>query len=127
MNRRECVRVLGAIACGLVIDPERLLWTPGAKTIFLPTVGYLSEGFVWDSELPGERGVFMIEGYYRCTSVGGSPKLHNFFAYRTSPKKEDVERVFSLSRGGPFPVPMVQPPQLVERLRRTRSGSGCVA
>lgn len=33
MNRRG---FLGAIAAALVLDPERALWVPGAKKIFLP-------------------------------------------------------------------------------------------
>ncbi len=41
MERRSFLRVLGlgatAIAAGLALDPERLLWVPGAKTFFLPS------------------------------------------------------------------------------------------
>lgn len=37
MNRRAFFRLVGAGAAGLVLDPERLLWVPGAKTIFLPS------------------------------------------------------------------------------------------
>lgn len=33
MNRRG---FLGAIAAALVLDPERALWVPGQKKIFLP-------------------------------------------------------------------------------------------
>ena len=36
MNRRAFFGALGAGAAGFVIDPERLLWRPGAKTFFLP-------------------------------------------------------------------------------------------
>lgn len=36
MNRRGFLRFLGAGAAGLVLDPEMLLWRPGAKTILLP-------------------------------------------------------------------------------------------
>lgn len=38
MNRRAFFGLLGAGAAGFVIDPERLLWRPGAKTFFLPSV-----------------------------------------------------------------------------------------
>lgn len=33
MNRRTFLELLAA---GFALDPERLLWRPGAKTIFLP-------------------------------------------------------------------------------------------
>jgi hypothetical protein len=34
MNRRDFLAMLGAVA---VTDPERLLWVPGQKKIFIPT------------------------------------------------------------------------------------------
>lgn len=37
MNRRAFLSALGAVAAGAVLDPEMLLWKPGAKTIFLPS------------------------------------------------------------------------------------------
>jgi hypothetical protein len=37
MNRRSFLRTLGLAAAGLTLDPERLLWVPGQKTIFLPS------------------------------------------------------------------------------------------
>lgn len=36
MNRRAFLNALTAAAAGFVLDPERLLWTPGRKTIFVP-------------------------------------------------------------------------------------------
>jgi hypothetical protein len=37
MDRRQFLRLAGAaIAGGMVLDPDRLLWVPGAKTYFLP-------------------------------------------------------------------------------------------
>ncbi|MCR4375868.1 MAG: twin-arginine translocation signal domain-containing protein [Acidobacteria bacterium] len=36
MNRRHFLGMLAAGAAGMVLDPEMLLWRPGAKTIFLP-------------------------------------------------------------------------------------------
>jgi hypothetical protein len=40
MNRRGFLQLLGMGAAGAMLgvelDPERLLWVPGAKTIFLP-------------------------------------------------------------------------------------------
>lgn len=36
MNRRSFLKSLFAGATALAFDPEKLLWKPGAKTIFLP-------------------------------------------------------------------------------------------
>ena len=36
MNRRAFLRTLSGSTVALVLDPERLLWVPGARTIFLP-------------------------------------------------------------------------------------------
>jgi hypothetical protein len=38
MNRRLFLSTLGLAAAGMALDPERLLWVPGRKTIFLPAV-----------------------------------------------------------------------------------------
>ena len=38
MDRRHFLRVLAGASAGFALDPERLLWTPGAKTIFLPPI-----------------------------------------------------------------------------------------
>ena len=38
MNRRHFLSALTAGLTGLTLDPERLLWIPGAKTIFLPSI-----------------------------------------------------------------------------------------
>lgn len=36
LNRRGFIAALAAFASGTVLDPERLLWVPGAKTISIP-------------------------------------------------------------------------------------------
>ena len=36
MNRRGFLSALGALSAAFALDPERLLWVPGAKTVFLP-------------------------------------------------------------------------------------------
>ena len=36
MNRRSFLHAATLAASALAIDPERLLWTPGQKTIFVP-------------------------------------------------------------------------------------------
>ena len=37
MNRRAFLNALTAAAAGFALDSERLLWTPGRKTIFVPS------------------------------------------------------------------------------------------
>ena len=36
MNRRNFLQLLGSGIVGFELDPERLLWQPGKKTIFIP-------------------------------------------------------------------------------------------
>ena len=38
MNRRAFLSMVAAGMAGSVLDPERLLWVPGKKTIFLPSI-----------------------------------------------------------------------------------------
>ena len=37
MDRRSFLSLFGAAAIGATLDPEKLLWIPGQKTIFLPS------------------------------------------------------------------------------------------
>jgi hypothetical protein len=37
MNRRGFLQMLGLASAALTLDPEKLLWVPGQKAIFLPT------------------------------------------------------------------------------------------
>lgn len=37
MNRRQLLKLLASGVVGSTLDVDRLLWVPGAKTIFLPT------------------------------------------------------------------------------------------
>lgn len=37
MNRREFLALGSAATAAMVLDPERLLWVPGARTFFLPS------------------------------------------------------------------------------------------
>lgn len=37
MERRTFLRTLALAAAGVTFDPERLLWVPGQKTIFIPS------------------------------------------------------------------------------------------
>lgn len=36
LNRRAFLQIVSASAAAVAFDPERLLWVPGSKTIFLP-------------------------------------------------------------------------------------------
>jgi hypothetical protein len=36
VNRRGFLEAAALAVAGLAIDPERLIWTPGAKTIIIP-------------------------------------------------------------------------------------------
>ena len=40
VTRRGFLSALSAFAATAVLDPERLLWKPGEKTIFIPPPGY---------------------------------------------------------------------------------------
>ena len=44
MNRRAFLTALALGSAGFAFDPERLLWVPGARTIFLPPVHRLVLG-----------------------------------------------------------------------------------
>ncbi len=37
MNRRFFLNMLGMASAALALDPERLLWVPGKKKIFIPS------------------------------------------------------------------------------------------
>jgi hypothetical protein len=56
MNRRGFLRALGAAAVGMTIDPERLLWRPGAKTIVV-----MNGNPFWSSQLPTSYGILSYE------------------------------------------------------------------
>lgn len=70
MNRRSFLRSLVVGAAGAVVtsalpgglDPERLLWTPGQKTFFIPEAPKLYQGSAVDwasgGDLSGVRGTF---------------------------------------------------------------------
>lgn len=56
MNRRGFLRALGAAAVGMTIDPERLLWRPGAKTIVV-----MNGNPFWQSQLATSNSVLTFE------------------------------------------------------------------
>lgn len=93
MNRRGFLQLLGAGATGLVLDPERLLWVPGQKTFFLPSislVGVDSRYTRWYREAERLRWkmiqqeaqviTHMLSDVYRVPP----PKLHPSERYRVN-------------------------------------------
>lgn len=60
LNRRGFIGALAAAAAGLAIDPERLLWTPSAKRIFLPSPA----PSLWSSTSLAVGDIFTIQGIY---------------------------------------------------------------
>lgn len=73
IGRRGFLTTLAGATAGFVLDPERLLWKPGAKTIFLPpakaTTITLAEPFF----KPGD--IFTISG---CYNMAGTKVLQEF-------------------------------------------------
>ncbi len=55
MNRRTFLRILATGVAGLELDVDRLLWVPGAKTIFLPTEHHYSLDYSSIIEIELER------------------------------------------------------------------------
>lgn len=47
MNRRGFLGALATAAATLALDPERLLWTPGEKKIFIPTARQVNHYIGW--------------------------------------------------------------------------------
>lgn len=64
MERRHFLRTLAAVAAGAVLDPELLLWKPGAKTVFLPSRTSLVSGVaVW--VMSHQQGLIRFADVYR--------------------------------------------------------------
>ena len=55
MDRRTALRSLALGAAGLTFDPERLLWIPGRKTIFIPSTEITYEMLVKTYEAAMDR------------------------------------------------------------------------
>ena len=78
MNRRHFLQFAAAATAGLVLDPERLLWVPGKKTIFLPSVrqATATEVMALASDRLRKGDVFTIEGYYARNPVTREQTKH---------------------------------------------------
>ena len=62
VTRRGFFGAIAAAAVGLALDPDRLLWVPGQKTIFLPSVRQATSVEMAELLRPGD--VFTISGHY---------------------------------------------------------------
>jgi hypothetical protein len=72
MNRRAFLQALLAGSAGFALDPERLLWVPGAKTIFLPSVPNPTDWTAWNYvTVAWDHGVVLPE----TVAVNGSTHL----------------------------------------------------
>jgi hypothetical protein len=58
MNRRDWLKLFSSgVAGALVLDPEKLLWVPGEKTIFLPAVPVVQKPAIYSLWQLGIRAV----------------------------------------------------------------------
>ncbi len=60
IDRRRFLQFFAAAAAGSVLDPERLLWVPGQKKIFLPPAPTITT--LWSGLQVGD--IINIEGQY---------------------------------------------------------------
>lgn len=79
VNRRAFLGLLASAAAGAVLDPERLLWVPGRKTIFIPSARQVA---VYGGAAGGGKtftfhGIpwVMHDGFYRSGYFGVSRDL----------------------------------------------------
>lgn len=71
MNRRGFLKGLLGAAAGVAVDPEKLLWVPGQRKIFIPpalyapykfiTIDSVSSVFVEDEKLMHEWQAYLVE------------------------------------------------------------------
>jgi hypothetical protein len=79
MNRRGFLQTLAAGLAGAALDPERLLWKPGAKTFFLPTLKPIVQPVGW---VVSAGGLFMpgdivtLAGHYAMNPLTRQPTKH---------------------------------------------------
>ncbi len=64
MNRRLFLSSLTAAAAGFALDPERLLWVPGARKFFLPVREFTEfdrDEALWQAQWLGYRAGLSID------------------------------------------------------------------
>jgi len=77
LNRRGFLQSGIAAASALAVDPERLLWTPGAKTIFIPPPPKVVAGGGFNvTLLAGEKYYQTTDGRVLKVDPDPNRKLH---------------------------------------------------
>jgi len=74
VNRRQFLALGGAAATAMVLDPERLLWVPGARTFFLPSPEIVTAQTMEDALGLGLVAVFP-DGARLTVRLGGPQSL----------------------------------------------------
>lgn len=77
-SRRGFLGLLGAGVAGMVLDPERLLWVPGAKTISIPAPSRMGKGGHWVEIPTSDRNSYRtitFSVYIPHSKVAGGTKL----------------------------------------------------
>lgn len=65
MNRRAFLATLASAAAGIALDPERALWVPGRKRIFLPA----QPPSLWSPVALHAGDIFTIAGVYAVNPI----------------------------------------------------------
>ncbi len=91
MNRRGFLGTFGAMAAALTLDPERLLWRPKAKTIFIPK---FYEATVTVDLTPTYYGWVQTNGQCEVFYAPITGKFNDSF-----PRIEELIEKFDMSRG----------------------------
>lgn len=71
MTRRQVLRLLGVTAAALVEDPERRLWTPGQRKIFIPPAPAIGRPTIADILGDGRWHYIAMDGSGRIWSLEG--------------------------------------------------------
>lgn len=103
MNRRGFLGLLGAAVTGAVLDPEKLLWRPGAKVISIPKVEIPEIALSPISFDVGD--VITIEGWYKLNPLtrATTSELQQFVVTRPSPAGRELKSLFpSVIERGPY-------------------------
>lgn len=60
LSRRGFISALSAFAAAAVLDPELLIWKPGAKTIFIPAPKVIIDPYNFEVSCGGFVERFMV-------------------------------------------------------------------
>lgn len=113
MNRRAFLQLAGAGAVGLLIggdDPERALWTPGQKTIFLPPAPKpvtTIETAGWGSDTLTRGDIITIGGVFARNPITG----------RATPHLQQFIVTADVAAGKPLQIEQLHPHRAIPRDR----------